>query len=400
MAKVNLSTPSGRARLHPRREPYFDRLAKYQHLGFRRADDGGTWIAKFNDGAKRLYSVIGSEAEIPEYPEAQRRALEWFREVASEDRPDSALTVQQAIADYIADIKIRKSAESARRTEQTAGKHIIPLLGKIEVAKLGTKRLRAWRDGLIRTGDDAEAIRQSKDTANRTLSILKAALNLAFKDGTVREDSAWRRLKPFPDVSRAREVFLNAPQCAALLASCEPDFRAVVRSALLTGARYGEIIRRKAGDLDLRQCVLHVSDGKTGSRDIVLSDTAAAHFRELARDKLPAALLHYREQPGKDELTGELRAALVPWGKSEQSRRVKAAVVKANAATKSRAEKIPPGTVFYTLRHSYVSLALLAGVNVQILAENCGTSVAMIEKHYGKFRREDRRAMLNSVVSL
>ena len=34
----------------------------------------------------------------------------------------------------------------------------------------------------------------------------------------------------------------------------------------------------------------------------------------------------------------------------------------------------------------------------QVVAENCGTSLRMIEKHYGKFPKADRRAMFNAVA--
>ncbi len=59
--------------------------------------------------------------------------------------------------------------------------------------------------------------------------------------------------------------------------------------------------------------------------------------------------------------------------------------------------KLPHGTTFYALRHTHISRALLAGVNSQVIAENCGTSVRMIEKHYGKFMKADRRAMFDKV---
>jgi len=39
----------------------------------------------------------------------------------------------------------------------------------------------------------------------------------------------------------------------------------------------------------------------------------------------------------------------------------------------------------YTTRHTFISVGLSNGVNIKWLAEYCGTSVAMIEKHYGKY---------------
>ena len=45
----------------------------------------------------------------------------------------------------------------------------------------------------------------------------------------------------------------------------------------------------------------------------------------------------------------------------------------------------------YSLRHSHTSQALLNGVNLKLLAENLGTSVRMIELHYGKVVSASRR---------
>lgn len=42
----------------------------------------------------------------------------------------------------------------------------------------------------------------------------------------------------------------------------------------------------------------------------------------------------------------------------------------------------------YSLRHYYATQRLLSGVSVYVLAENMGTSVAMIEKYYGHVRPE------------
>jgi len=40
---------------------------------------------------------------------------------------------------------------------------------------------------------------------------------------------------------------------------------------------------------------------------------------------------------------------------------------------------------FYATRHTFISVALSRGVNLKWLAEYCGTSVAMIERSYGRF---------------
>lgn len=49
---------------------------------------------------------------------------------------------------------------------------------------------------------------------------------------------------------------------------------------------------------------------------------------------------------------------------------------------------------FYATRHTFISIALTAGVNLKWLAEQCGNSVAMIERHYGRFLAGEAEAQL------
>ena len=43
-------------------------------------------------------------------------------------------------------------------------------------------------------------------------------------------------------------------------------------------------------------------------------------------------------------------------------------------------------------------MALSAGCNIKWLAEQCGTSVAMIEKHYGRYIKDDGDAPLRAIL--
>ena len=52
---------------------------------------------------------------------------------------------------------------------------------------------------------------------------------------------------------------------------------------------------------------------------------------------------------------------------------------------------------FYATKHAYISVALSAGVNIKWLAKQCGTSVAMIEKHYGRYIKDDGDAPLRAL---
>jgi integrase len=51
---------------------------------------------------------------------------------------------------------------------------------------------------------------------------------------------------------------------------------------------------------------------------------------------------------------------------------------------------------FYNLRHTFISIALTLGSNPKWIAEQTGTSVAMIQEHYGKYIRDDGDALLRA----
>jgi len=52
----------------------------------------------------------------------------------------------------------------------------------------------------------------------------------------------------------------------------------------------------------------------------------------------------------------------------------------------------------YTMRNTFISVGLTNGVNIMWLADYRGTSVAMIEKHYGKYIRDDADEQLARLV--
>ena len=49
---------------------------------------------------------------------------------------------------------------------------------------------------------------------------------------------------------------------------------------------------------------------------------------------------------------------------------------------------------FYATRYTFISVGLFQGLNIKWLAEYCGTSVAMIEKHYDRYIKNDSREQL------
>ncbi len=390
---TRIDTVAGRKALPSRREPYWHRLGAGKTLGARKTSTGAcTWLAKFYDPDTRKKTIknLGDdqtkladyENKPMDFDRASKAAQAWFTEIEQQRSegvaPSAGYTLQNAIDDYVRHVKANKGTKAASLVPGRLTNHLSDRQKRKPVSEITTREIKNWLNSQVRDSEkfDADKVRASKDTANRRLAVLKACLNLAFRDGIVSNDTAWRRVKRFDEVSEARKLFLTEKQVAALLSATQGGVQDVIRAGILTGARRGELFALTVRDFDARDGTLKIAKGKTGARDIYLSDTAVAFFKKKAKSKLPEVRLLT-----KDDGT--------PWPEDDLTRPFKAAV---------RAAKLPPETTFYSLRHYHISRALLAGVQPQVVAENCGTSLRMIEKHYGKFLASDRRAMFNKVA--
>ncbi len=376
MAKANYTvhTATGRELLSPRRDPYWHKIVKGQYVGYRKLKDGtGSWIARYTT-SERKYKFQSLDSGI-DFEEAVKQAQAFCK---IEDGGGSAsYTVRDAVDAYIDDRRAEKGKNKAEKIRKDVERHLTPALLKTPVSKLTTAQLKKWRNSMVKDSEDSDAVRRSRNTANRYWSNFKACLNMAYGDGKVTSNAAWgpKKVKKFKGVESARKVFLDIDQVKALLDSTSGSFRHLCEAALLTGMRYGEIASLLTEDFNQEEGTLELRDGKTGGRTIFLNDVTVKAFIRYTKDKLPKAILI-----PKDDGTR--------WDKNHQQVPMQQAVI---------AAKLPAGTVFYTLRHTHISRACVAGVQLQVLAENCGTSVEMITKHYAKFLKKDRRDMFNNV---
>ena len=230
-------------------------------------------------------------------------------------------------------------------------------------------QIKAWRDGL----------NLSPGGSNRTLTAVKAALNLAVRERNVDPAQAreWADVKPLPGGNKRRDLFLDLEQRRALLASSSGAIHDLIEACILTGARAGELVHARRNQLELRTGMLTLT-GKTGTRTIPLAPAALALFTRLAKDKTPLAYLLTRDD-GK------------PWQHSDWDELVRAAAEKA---------ELPAGVCLYTLRHSFITTALTSGMNTLDVARLVGTSLTMIEKHYGHLVASAARDRLAKVELL
>ena len=148
-----------------------------------------------------------------------------------------------------------------------------------EIGASRRKNLRQEPEGeerlpLEASAEIQEQTRARQCTSNRVLAFLKAALNRAEKAGrasknplwAVIDGSAWRLVKPFAGVYRARQRFLTLEEQQALVAACPEDLKQLVQGALATGARFGELAQMRARNVILASSTISLPTSKTKAK--------------------------------------------------------------------------------------------------------------------------------------
>src|SRR6185437_16606643 len=137
-----------------------------------------------------------------------------------------------------------------------------------------------------------ETQRKRQASANRCLGLLKAALNLAWREKKLESNDAWQRVELFRGVDIPRARYLSVPEAQRLINAAQGDFRVLVQVALQTGARYQELARLRVADFNADSGTLHIRKTKTNKdRHIVLSDEGKEFFGQLAAGRAGTALL-------------------------------------------------------------------------------------------------------------
>ncbi len=394
---TKIDTVDARDRLRPRPEgePYWARVAAGCQLGFRKmtSTSVGTWVAKYrgDDGTRKTKS-LGEFEEMPKsqrYDAAMKAANAWFAHLGKGGSTE-AVTVEDACARYVRHLRVTKPSKplsayvkARRKTTDIAtvpaaddaekrfrnyvldnAKFAATDLQKVTPAMIGD-----WLARLRGRPTESGGKRGEKRTAsclNRDMTPFRAALNLACDDGLVTSDFAWRvKLRPLKDADRQRELYLDKTQRRALITGAEPDIARFLQGMSRLPLRPGALSTRTVAKFDKRRGLLAIGQDKNGKdRTLKLPASAVEFFAEAATGKLPGA-----------PLLG--RADGRPWDKDSWKGPIKAAVA---------AAKLPAETTAYTLRHSVISDLVHDGLDLLTVAQISGTSVRMIEKHYGHLR--------------
>jgi integrase len=384
---ATLGTRNARSKLKAGGKPHYREIGPGLHLGYRKLKTGGKWTVRVYAGdGKYLTKTIAvaddhDEADgkrVLDYGQAQQLARRRSAEILAADEGGHVgpYNVKAAFDDYLAML-----AHENRDTRDTRGRigHIVEALGNIELQKLKKKHIEDWLKAIPKTPPvsrngqplpvdmtDPEVQRRRKDTANRNLTTLKAALNYAYNEGKVASDKPWRTVKPFRGVGSARIRYLSMDEVTRLLNACPPDLRALVNGALLTGARLSDLTGMVVGD--------YLPD----SEAVMVGNRKGHHAGKpaFACYLSPEGVTFFESHTAGigNEQRMFTRDDGRPWTRHDVNRPLRAA---------NTIAKIDPPATFHVLRHTYASHAVMAGVPLMVVAQNLGHSdTRMCEKHY------------------
>jgi integrase len=373
-----------RQRLKGRRGPYWAKIAKGRYVGFRKMAAGseGTWLARCYDDStgKQAYRPLGAFSELPEglrYDGAQKAALEWFAHLGRGGSSE-AVTVRGACERYCSHLADTRGVRASKDVDARFKSYVFDhKIAGVELVKLTPAHVEHWRKALrdrpTRSGGN-RGERRSDSSLNRDMTCLRAALNLAYRDGLITSDFAWRsKLLPLKGADKRRDVYLTPDQRRALIGQSQADLAAFLRGLALVPLRPGALASLAVRNYDRQFKTLSIGKDKAGKdRKIGLPAHTAQFFEEQAKGKLPGAPLVARSNGAA-------------WNKDAWKGPVKDA---------AEAAGLPSDITAYAVRHSTITDLIHSGVDTLTVAQLSGTSVLMIERHYGHLTKEHAREAL------
>jgi integrase len=223
----------------------------------------------------------------------------------------------------------------------------------VEVRNLKPHHLTAW----ITAG------RLSQGAKRAAITSVKRALNWAVGEGLLTTNPIASVKRP---KSGRRKQLVATTSAREMAEATDPPFRLFLLALRLSGCRPKEVSTVTAANVDLDAEAWLDIHNKTGAktgleRNVYVGNACLLTLTKILAHYRPEGAL-FRNAEGKPWTTNAIRCRM---------RRIRSKL------------GLPAGTVAYSFRHSYITEAMQRGVDVATVAELTGTSVAMIQRHYG-----------------
>lgn len=388
MARID--TVDSRGKLKARAEPYWVRLSSGCALGFRKMTSAstGSWIARYRSAEteKREKRSLGEFDNMPpslRFDAAKKAAEVWFSHLGK-GGTNETVTVGLACKRYVQHVRTHRGDQPANDLEMRFKRWVYDdrTLTDVDLTKLTKIRVESWRKAMattpVKVNRDKRVVpvtrARSASSVNRDISALRAALNYAHDDGAVTTDMAWRvALRPSKNADGRRNAYIDIQQRRLLIDSAPRDLAEFLSGLSSVPLRPGALAALKVSSFETRLSVLTIGKDKAGQdRRIKLPPTTAAMFLGFCQGRSSTEPI-FRRQDGQ------------VWNKDAWKKPMKPAVMAAG---------LPADVTAYTLRHSVITDLVTGGLDLLTVAQLSGTSVAMIERHYGHLRADHAAAAL------
>lgn len=308
---------------------------------YQRRDSPTFWMSLQVNGQRVRLNTMVEDRQL-----AEEFLCAWKTEVArtrwlGAPTPDGDHTVAELIAHYVKTATSRKSVGSQQRDRLILAKF---------ATRWGTLLLRDLTTLLIEEYIAERLAQVSFATVSKELGVLKAAFRCAIRWG-------WASRSPFLGVplnqeGTPRTRWLSDDEEIRLLEHCPALFRDMVMLGLDTGLRPGNLVRFKRAWVQPGETCLLIPREHTKTKKLPLTIPLTRRAAEIFRRYLESARSEFLfvSQAGHAYTCAEVNRAL-------QRAAVKAGV---------------PDLCLYTLRHSFISRLVQAGVSLPEVAALAG----------------------------
>jgi len=395
MAELNFTKRSVEARRPPTSgtDLYWD--TEIAGLGLRVEASGSRrfyWSRRIN---KKLYWRTIGEAESITIDDARARATAWnkqaddWRTARFVGEPPWAAPPPMTLGEVVDAYRDDHIKVNAKKPEAAAKN--IDWMMKGYAAPVSSRQLaQLTRSEIVSLQNDLRE-KHGPYASNRTLQLLKAAINWAVENGK------WSGPNPVAGVKLGREKkrkrFLDGGELAALKGALDdpeinPDARDIIYLALFTAQRKSDVMSMAWKDIDMKRATWLIRDPKNREEfTVALASEALAILKERA------------ENAGKAAAKSALPVS--PYVFPSYGREGRIMDVKKSWAKVLTAAGIADFR-FHDCRHTMASWAAMGGASLLVLGAAIGhKDVASTARysHVGKERMDPVRATVESTAA-
>jgi integrase len=332
-----------------------------------RRKPNGKWELRWREAGRRRSRTFDRKKDAENFESDRRRRRQLGQAAVPDDVP-----LREFSKTYWRLHAIPNLAPSTRDFYRLAlSNHIVPRLGDYGMRELTPKRLARFREELERAGVGPATVRKS-------MAIVQSILSFAVAEELVEFNAAAAVRKPQYERAREPHVFLPA-EVERIRGKLELRDRTLVSVLAYSGPRPEEVVCRLCWD-DIGERTIRYRATKKGGKVrftpllAPLADDLREWFLASGRPTGRAPVF-----PKRDGSFWE-RQDWANWRRrvwqGEPERRYQ------RRARKATLGCAPAGTRPRDLRSSFITVQVYAGVPLTTIAKQCGTGVAMIEKHY------------------